>query len=509
MAHLEAGINKMADEESGEGEEEAEPKKGIFTRLVAGHRRKGEKHSDRLEELRKQAAEEEDEGKKAKINEEIRARESGGRYLGGAVHHITKRKRWVVAVILAIVGSSIGFLVLGAFGILIGLAVIFLYLLFKKWPKFTIALILLIVVGYFLWLFYFGGGGYYSAEAGKFGTEFKSMFKPMTAEIGMTKMILTGEYDPSEIWTSKVYKSRYAQQAGFEVSDVKPLREYFSTRENAVVVGRLKITALPESPDKGEGEVDVSISASGPESMSWGCNPSHVRSKSFFGRFQCTSGSYFSVGSGREQESKEASVTVRINQFETIAGKSTYVVDYNTLNLIYLEDEDPMKYYELEKEQIQSWQSNSPINLGLGILGEKNVIAANDVQNTAPYYLGVTVRNTGAGDLTGIWELRIEIPEKVTFKEGSDNDFRYKDGNRQTACSEKLGTLTLCKYELKDSSKLSGKLEPGDYATYYLKFEVWKDSFLREANIKEFFALADIKFDYEDITPVPITIKKI
>ncbi len=419
-----------------------------------------------------------------------------------------KASTWIIGVISLMISSAIGFFLGSLFGLIVGLLIglAIIGLLFPKTRKLTIALILIGVIVYVVWLFYFGGEGYFATEIGSGTTWLKGQTKSMAPEIGLTKMMLTGEYDPSEIWTSKAYKD-YAQGAEFEVSNVRPLRDYFSTSDNAIIIGTLKVTALPESPDKTDPiEMDIDISAQDAETGPWDCEPDRIeRAEKFFGRFQCVSKTPLQISdlTGQiKQESKEVDVKVKLTDFETIAGKSTYVANYDMLNSLYLEDEDPMKHYELTKDQVGSWQSNSPINLGLGILGEKNIIAANEDKNRAPYYLGITVRNTGAGDLTQINILTIIIPQKVGFIAGKDNDFEERE------CRSLSTNFILCTYDLK-SDKFTEKLEPGEYETFYLKFKVWEDSFLKEANIKEFFALADIKFDYEDITKVAVQVKEI
>jgi hypothetical protein len=194
------------------------------------------------------------------------------------------------------------------------------------------------------------------------------------------------------------------------------------------------------------------------------------------------------------QEIETHSATLKVKyDFKVVGGKSVYVANFDELSRLMLEDKDPASYYQLTSDDMRSWQTKAPIDIGIGVLGEKEIIGSNNEVNPTPYYLGVNIRNMGEGKAT-VTTITLWVPQEVVPQAGSDF---YLVG-----CNE--DTVALCEYAV-DFNEI---LEPGQTTTKFLKFMVPDDIFLKGAPIQSFFAFTSADFGYEIERTVPIKIRQ-
>ena len=374
-------------------------------------------------------------------------------------------------------------------------------------------------------------GSLITSEAGGLIAPITNAFRGFTAPFNQFKMILTGEYDPSQLWTSKTYEDRYAtiKDIGVTISNVRPFRETFISGQQLAILGNLKVASLPD-----EG-VEAKVSAKwsdlelikaafgGGQIGTWDCNGEDPGStlvvsgtQLYIGRFLCTH-NYLTIGEGKT-EAHTAEVEVEYD-FSMKAGKQVYVGDYEQMGTLLFEEQDPMKFFGITKDQIKSWQTESPVGLGLGLLGEEGIITANIYRDEDKYelwhYLGVTVENKGSGDIIGLnkEDLILTLPNTIEVASEDDTDMDFK------AVSEKeIDGVRLITYELYKSPGIKDtkddRLKPGEYKTYYLKFRVWdgigramQPDFLKGVPVSSFFVLAELKFEYKDVRSVAIKVK--
>jgi len=394
--------------------------------------------------------------------------------------------------------------------------------------KVVVVVSLLAVVGFYL--FFTTTGSLATSETAGIFADLKNSLRGIAAPVSIAAQVIHGTYDPTQIYNSKTYEDKLTsvKDAGVEVSDIKPLQDTYvessrDTPTTPTIVGTIKVTDLPEDPDTkiSTGNIRVTITAAWEGSFidafakyidaiqerlnlpfapilgDWTCNPTIIQNQQrFVGRFQCSTDGIYTILQPIETHS--ATVDVRYN-FKAVCGKTVYVANFDDLSRMLLEDKDPVSEYQLTSADLSSWQTKSPLSMGMGVVGEQDVIGANtDANNPTPYFLGVSIANMGEGRAI-IETLTLRVPQSVIPLGGNDNDFKNAD------CTEKLGDETLCVYNL----DIGETLAPGESVTKYLKFEVPQDTFLNGAPISSFFALANVKFDYNIQRTVPIKVRQV
>ena len=66
-----------------------------------------------------------------------------------------------------------------------------------------LVILFVIIIGYLMFLSGSPLGMWAQTEAGSYSSDVKNMWRQAASPLNTMKMIMTGEYDPSEIWTSK------------------------------------------------------------------------------------------------------------------------------------------------------------------------------------------------------------------------------------------------------------------------------------------------------------------
>jgi hypothetical protein len=398
--------------------------------------------------------------------------------------------------------------------------------------KVVVIVSLLAIAGFYL--FFTNTGALVTSSSAGIFADMKNSLRGVAAPISIAEQVITGKYDPTQLWNSKTYEDKYTsvQDVGVEVSDIKPLQDTYiesspETPTTPTIVGTIKVTALPEDPDtKINSEIDVYISAgwessfisdfdkyidsikerlnlkSAPTLSGWTCNPDKIQNQErFVGRFQCSTDGIYTFA--QPIETHAATVNIKYD-FKTVSGKAVYVANFDDISRMLLENKDPVSEYKLTSSDLSSWQTKSPLDVGIGIVGEQGVIGANSGpqgNNPTPYFLGVSIVNMGEGLATQV-KLKLEVPQSVIPWPGNDNNFEL-DPDR--GCTEKLGAETLCVYD----ASIGQRLMPGESATAYFKFEVPQDTFLNGVPISSFFALSTVGFNYDIQRTVPIKVRQV
>ena len=392
----------------------------------------------------------------------------------------------------------------------------------KTTKKIVIILLVVLVAVYLIYLFVFTtGGSLATSSGGALFADIKNVLRPGTAQLNLAAQVLTGQYDPTQLWSSKNYEDRYTAvtDVGVEITDIKSLRDVYIEGPDTemTIVGTLKVQDLPEDPEtKLRQGVTVTISADwdgnfigaieehlteiaqrlglpaiAKPNKDWTCTVIPRKVERFVGRFQCTTMGAYTV----LQEIETHSATLKVKyDFKVVGGKSVYVANFDELSRLMLEDKDPVSYYQLTSDEMRSWQTKAPIDIGIGVLGEKEIIGSNNEVNPTPYYLGVNVRNMGEGRAT-VHTITLWVPQEVVPQAGSDFSL--------VGCNEDTG-MALCNYTV----DFDDSLEPGQTTTKFLKFIVPDDIFLDGAPIQSFFAFTSADFGYEIERTVPIKIRQ-
>ena len=367
----------------------------------------------------------------------------------------------------------------------------------------TLIIIAILVGGGFIFTTFTPGGQALSAALGISGTQLKDVFQKDTAEINIVKQALTGQYDFSQTWRSDTQKTKYeGKDVGVVLTNVGPIKDTIlissgETTDDIIIVGSLKIVSVPATISGTIPSVTALVTSIF-DSNTTTC-AIITQAREYSNRFTCEhSGVTHEILEGKTTIAKEAKVTLTYN-FETLSGKTLYAIKNDEYSRLILDDIDLLKHFEIK--QRRSWQTTSPIGIGMGLSGESDTFPANSNDNTVAHFLGITIENKGSGTLEDIISITLEVPADLIYVEDG-NDFSKKLVNNLHDCDSATNT---CKYELKDLA--FEPLEPGFKENVFFKFKLPEDK-LEGKEFEELFLLADVEFYYSQDKFSSITIKE-
>jgi hypothetical protein len=426
----------------------------------------------------------------------------------------------------------------------------------KIWPIVWKILVFVILVGAIYWIFFTETGQFITVSGQEEKSHVQDTFSGAAAQFNVLKMILLGEYDPSEIWKSDTYEDKYAAppgEVGVYVTNEKAIRSSFRYGDDITLVGLLNIDGLPD-PDFAESTTVLYTKFSEIEKLNliefgepWLCKPPSVEGKYATRRqFTCEIPSAYTLGLDVDIGKKKAySVdVVTTYTFETLAGKQVPVILAEELANVLVLEKDPIEEFGITKEQTTSWQTEDPVvEFGMGLASEYEYMATLHADlNPVANYLGVTVENKKGGDIVGISDLILVLPCSISIGDACNTkEERKKIGVGATDCDfmpyaapacvdddncaksvgfrcinnkciiPDLDSLELCAYTLNPDTGYTAinekdPIEPGDHRSYLLKFTVTKN-FLKDQASSDFFILADLHYVYKDADAVSVTIE--
>ncbi len=365
-------------------------------------------------------------------------------------------------------------------------------------------IVVVVLIGYAIFfLFFTQTGASTSAGFGEIGTQLKDVLQRDTAEINIVKQALTGQYDFSQTWRSDVQKTKYeGKDVGAVLTNVGPIKDTIlvssgEETDNILIAGSLKIVSVPATIRDASPSINAIITSKFNDELTTCASVTQAREYS--NRFTCEhTGVTDSILDGKSVVSKEVQVNLDYN-FETLSGKTFYAIKNDEFSRLTLDDIDILQHFEIKKRR--SWQTESPVGLGIGLSGEADTFPANSNDNTAAHFLGITIENKGAGKLKSIKSITLEVPADLMYVEDG-NDFSVKiNATNLPDCNSEKNT---CKYEIKD---LDIELEPGFKENLFFKF-TFPEAKLEGKDFEELFLLADVEFDYTQTKFSSITIKE-
>lgn len=392
--------------------------------------------------------------------------------------------------------------------------IIFVFLMaifwFKGRTRWLIVVPIIVFLIFFLFWSQTGTGKLLTAQAGKTMPFTYEATRAAVGPLNIMKQVMTGTYDPTQIWSSKTYEDQYAPytDVGVKIQDVKPLRNTFLTGEDLIVVGKLSAKSLPD--DNAGANIDIAIKWTEGGLGSWtACDPSRIeQAQAYFSRFQCTCPKCLSGAQSIETHTAEVAIDYA---FTERAGKQIYIATYDDINRLYMQDTDPMTYYQISSAEVSSWQTTGPVGLGVGLLGGEDIIAAYDpVKNKVVNFLGISITNNGLGDITTIHSLDVTLPCDISVL---TNRCSIQESDFCDVTESSISGLKLCTYSIKNdiATKLTqvwpdNVLGPGETRTVYLPF-VAKEELLKGGAVTSFFTKADMRFVYREKQDVALTVR--
>ncbi len=424
--------------------------------------------------------------------------------------------------IVAMPGLMINLIIFGLLGIFCAAIVA------KKGSPSLAILVCFIIVG-------IGYGSYYmqatttgtwaGGKVSYFGVQATEYGRQVGGEFNVFGQLLTGTYNPENMWRSDIVKSEYAgtENVGVSLLDVKPLRDEFTKNQQLSIQGRIDAVSFPKT----EG-VNVAVTACSltgliptecpvPIDPEWTCCISSSCSNSGDPQLKDVSEARnraFSCNHaalGKENPAYPVEVTVASQNTVTVAGKQFLYVDPNYL-LTLNPGEDIFDRLKISKDAMRSWQTgDTSIDVGLGVAGGSEFLEATG-ETGLEYYLGINIANpashAGVADVDTVELFLPTPPVNITASMDYKPDFNCgAPGANIDFASLGLAeiqaqTLTRCEVNV-----FVPPLKAGDRKNYFISIKIPKEQ-LANQDYGTFFVLARLTFNYENKQTVPLVVKE-
>ncbi|MEM4714283.1 MAG: hypothetical protein QXQ79_01940 [Candidatus Nanoarchaeia archaeon] len=371
---------------------------------------------------------------------------------------------------------------------------------FKSRKAAAILLILTLLAGGGLWWFGVTPLGKQASgqmQASMIG--FKESTKTFTGPLNLMKQIFTGEYDPNYLWRSDVVQNEFenVKDVGLKLSDVKPIKNPFTTDEELWITGTLNAISFPGA------NFSVSISAEDNYeygNRNWQCTPSllsnvaQIRNR----KFNCHAPKIL------EEKVIEVKVTATAKNSTTVAGKQFLFSSQEAVSSL----EDPLTSWGISKDTLKSWQKgDESLNVGIGVAGLEyyDILETYD-KSEMTYLLGVNIENPSFST-QAITQKTVYLlfPTNIVtvIKETDFNCQTHADLTDVTGLPKSLQSANLTKCMKKSNVNLN----PADRETFFVQIQIPEEK-LRNAKYGTFFAYVVVNYDYETSLSMPINIKK-
>lgn len=412
---------------------------------------------------------------------------------------------------------------------------------------FMVFLILLALLGVFLYLRstgYISNVSAVAVDTTLGAGEATGSLGKLAPSLNVVAAILTGKWNPdAQSWDSSRVKDSYVvpEDAGVVFRNIKPTRSTVYSDPSAPdggdseplqISGDMDIISLFENGDDVDKTTQLKLSVSMPRcpdalgltkiigflgastdeqwcSKQWSCNIPGIEpieegtnrfqiTKAFNQFFLCTHEGLIT----KNPVDLKPKVTWEYTT-QAVSGKQIFVAAPDTLARI----DNLQTHYNIPKASFEPWSiSDDNVNFAMGFDQERNFLRAQGPANVKEgafyptYFLGVSLKNTGAGEISRIRDITIEIPNdeniKLELRHGKSGSFICKEGDQKNKDNDATGTFSVYNCELAESVDLSDDpIQPGFFKTFYMEFSINED-YLQGAAWQSFFAKAKVTYDY-------------
>ncbi|MBT3583221.1 hypothetical protein HN924_01380 [Candidatus Woesearchaeota archaeon] len=462
-------------------------------------------------------------------------------------------KSWGLKLLLSI-GAIISLFVMNylpsTFSLVLLVAIIAI-ILFISYTKFAFAfgLVLVVLLIFAYWMFFFT----------PYGTDLVSEFEKSNV-VGETEealeesgvehqfniigKILSGDFEPEELWTSEAVESEYAVQEEFDIvlKNIEPRKEYFKNSEAIYLTGNINlisgfdkttIVTITTEPDdfcaeNSQEEWDeflekVSLGRISddekPKGCSdgsdWECYISGSDEVNTFHMERIYNRQLYCNHTGVRVDEEEIISNLKVNwEYATtaVAGKQIYAFDSEIVSSY---DGNPLDKYEIAKDSYTSWYiGDRQINLGLGLTGSEDYVRGEDKDDSFREVtdLVITVQNTGSGKISDIESLSISFPNTEMIQVGNeiedalDSNVLFTGPTTEIIAIRGEDIITR-KFTLSDEGKREFEtIEPADHMNFYIPFVVTEE-YIGNSAFQSFLVKAEVSYKYRDHETTAVTIK--
>jgi hypothetical protein len=381
-------------------------------------------------------------------------------------------------------------------------------------------LVVFFLIGYLIYFLFFTQlGALVLGEAGVGGVQVSEGLRGLTGPLSITKQILTGQYNPQNLWSSDQVQSQYQQvtDVGVVLVSVEPLKNVFDTKEKLTIVGRINAIAFPNK------NINASVGACTIEGFPAACNPAGWRCE-----IAGSGSNKINVSDVRNRvftcehdaiNKVAVPYTVEIAAVSegtsTVAGKQFVFASSSVLiNL----DQDPLDAFGISEESLQSWQTgDDSVNVALDIAGQPSVI-----ETDVDHFLGIRVSNppthTGVANITAVHLLLPTglPPNGPLMRPAGQPDFvtHCVDVTDKQRVLRDFGVsivpagqdFTLCSLNFRGGIRL----DPADDEIRFVEIEV-PDKVLQLTgqDFGTFFILAKADYNYINLRQLPLRVMEL
>ncbi|MBT4114658.1 hypothetical protein HOD83_02100 [Candidatus Woesearchaeota archaeon] len=379
----------------------------------------------------------------------------------------------------------------------------------------------------------------------------------ITHQFNVLGEILSGDFNPDELWQSSLVESEYAVPEEFNlvIADVEPRKESFKSNETISIGGRINLVSGFDQTTKIElgaepntvcsknyedqkkdfqrdiddwlgnapsGIVgwDVSQDYQGCSYGNWTCYISGSDVENVFNMDRIYNRQFYCDHLGVQVDEKEVVPDLKVTwEYTTaaVAGMQIYAFNPDIVD----RTKEPLKRYNISEDSRKSWYiGDKNLNLGLDLGGGGRDFVRADIGASDSFsetnYLGISIYNKGTGEVTEVESLSVSFPStemvevanQIRQTEVPDYDLIFEGPTTEviTVLSRDVVTkkFTLSGTEL----AVFQTLKPTEHTAYYIPFVVLEE-YVGESAFQSFLVKVELKYKYKDSESTTAIVKPI
>jgi hypothetical protein len=362
-------------------------------------------------------------------------------------------------------------------------------------------------------------------------------------QFNIVGQVLSGEFNPEDLWSSEAVKSEYAAPEDFEIflEDIGPRKDVYIAGDAIEIGGRINLisgfdktttvtlgvkpnklcTEATKSQFKDWLNID-SDKGDCTSSAEWDCFISGSDEKNVFEMARIYNRQFYCRHPGTGLNVDETEVISGIDvtwsyATSAVAGKQIYVFKSDIVGKY----KDPINQYSISKDSLTSWYiGDEQINLGIGLSQDAEYVRTEEsIDNLydkdlfdAVNYLGVTLQNIGGGEITGIESLSVSFPEDSgllvarEIKNVDTGEIVFV-GPTTEVISVRGQNIITKKFSLSEEEISKFKdIKQSNRQNYYIPFIV-DESYVGASAFRSFLVKTEIRYVYEDNKATTVTVE--
>jgi hypothetical protein len=387
-----------------------------------------------------------------------------------------------------------------------------------KWQIVILILVILLILYLIFFLFFTQTGAFVRGEAGVGGVQVTQGLRGITGPLNILSQVLTGSYNPTNLWRSDQVQSQYAEvrDVGVVLVSANPLRKEFDISQELVIAGRINAVAFPGKEVTATvgacSKVVQSIAGGLPAPVEiclpegWSCTISGAGASLPVREIRDRPFTCSHAALGTEVLPLAVEVSATAGNTQSVGGKQFV---FSSPEVLLSLNEDPLDAFGISRDALTSWQTgDESASVAVNVAGQPTVL-----ETGAEHFLGVRVQNppshTGIATLKELQMLLPTPPLMIV----SGEDFICKPLASQEELTSALNDFgirtvpqgqgfTLC------TSISQRTLHPSDDVVLFARARIPSGA-LQNQDFGTFFVLAKAEYDYANLQTVALRVRKL